>query len=46
MNIAAALGGIVAGVVVSVGSYGWLNVLAAGLVGVLVLLGVRYGVSG
>jgi MFS family permease len=46
MNVAAALGGIVAGVVVSVGSYGWLNVLAAGLVGVLVLLGVRYGVSG
>ena len=45
MNVAAALGGVVAGVVVSFGSYGWLNALAAVLVAVLVGLGVRFGVS-
>jgi MFS family permease len=45
MNVAAALGGVVAGVVVSFGSYGWLNVLAGLLVAALVGLGLRFGVS-
>jgi MFS family permease len=45
MNVAAALGGVVAGVVVSFGSYGWLNALAGLLVAALVGLGLRFGVS-
>ena len=45
MNVAAALGGVVAGVLVSFGSYGWLNAVAAVLVALLVGLGLRFGVS-
>jgi len=45
MNVAAAVGGVIAGVVVSFGSYGWLNALAGILVALLVGLGLRFGVS-
>jgi MFS family permease len=41
MNIAAAVGGGLAGVVVAVGSYGWLNLLAAALIVPVAVLSIR-----
>ncbi|MEO8329441.1 MAG: MFS transporter, partial [Candidatus Nanopelagicales bacterium] len=43
MNTAAAVGGVVAGVVVSQASYGWLNASAAVLVVALLVAGGRHG---
>lgn len=41
MNIAAAVGGAAAGVVVAFGSYGWLNLVAAALILPVAVLGAR-----